>query len=157
MKVLRFLEENSRLTFKELAAMCDKEQGDIKALIDSYEQSGVILGYKTIIDWDKAGKEYVDALIEIKVVPQRDYGFDEIAEKISKYSEVKSVYLMSGGFDIAIILEGRTIRDIALFVAEKISVMDAVTSTSTHFVLRKYKSDGIVYNAPKADERSNCI
>ena len=157
MKVLRFLEENSRLTFKELAAMCDKEQGDIKALIDSYEQSGVILGYKTIIDWDKAGKEYVDALIEIKVVPQRDYGFDEIAEKISKYSEVKSVYLMSGGFDIAIILEGKTIRDIALFVAEKISVMDAVTSTSTHFVLRKYKSDGIVYNAPKVDERSNCI
>lgn len=156
MDILEYLENDGRLTDKELAVMCEKEEGDIRDMIDRYERSGVILGYKTVIDWDKAGREYVDALIELKVVPQRDYGFDELAGRISNYPEVKSVYLMSGGFDIAVMLEGRTIREVALFVAEKLAVMDSVTSTSTHFVLRKYKSDGITYKAPKEDERGNC-
>ncbi|MBQ2774487.1 MAG: Lrp/AsnC family transcriptional regulator [Clostridia bacterium] len=156
MNLLEFLEKDSRLTEKELAAMCEKEEGDIRTLIDKYERSGIILGYKTVIDWDKAGREYVDALIELKVVPQRDYGFDELAGRISNYPEVKDVFLMSGGFDIAVMLEGKTMREVALFVAEKLAVMDSVTSTSTHFVLRKYKSDGIVYKAPKEDERGNC-
>ena len=156
MNILELLEKDGRLTPKELSSMLQKEEGDIKKELAALEQNGTIVGYTALIDWDKTDREYVDALIEIKVIPQRDRGFDEIAAKICRYPEVKSVYLMSGGFDLAVMLEGRTMREVALFVAEKLSLLDSVTSTATHFVLRRYKDKGVIYGAEEIDERGNC-
>lgn len=156
-KLLELLENDSTLSPNQLAVMLDKEEGDIKTLISEYEEKGVILAYKTLIDWDKTDKEYVSALIEIKVTPQPDRGFDQIAEKISTYPEVQSIYLMSGGFDFAIMIEGRTMREVALFVAKRLAPIENVVSTATHFVLRKYKDKGVVFGAAPADERGNCL
>lgn len=152
---LQLLEDDSRLTAEQLAVMCDKDVGDIKKLIKEYETDGVILGYKTIVDWDKTDREYVTALIELKVAPQRDHGFDKVAEKIYNYPEVQSVYLMSGAYDLAVILEGRTMREVAYFVAQKLAPMEYIVSTATHFVLRKYKDKGVVYSEPEIDQRGN--
>ena len=156
-KLLRFLEKNAKLTPEELALMCEKEVGDIKRMLDSCEKEGIILGYTTVIDWDKTDIEYVNALIELKVIPQRDRGYDAIAEKIYNYPEVESVYLMSGGFDLAVMLHGKTMREVAIFVASKLATIEAVTSTATHFVLRKYKDHGVIFGAVELDERGNCI
>ena len=155
-RILKMLEEDARLTPAQIAIMTQTDEGDIKKAIAEYEKEGVIVGYQALIDWDKTDREYVDALIEIKVIPQRDRGFDEIAAKICRYPEVKSVYLMSGGFDLAVMLEGRTMREVALFVAEKLSLLDSVTSTATHFVLRRYKDKGVIYKAQPKDERGEC-
>jgi DNA-binding Lrp family transcriptional regulator len=152
---LQLLEDDSRLTAEQLAVMCDKDVGDIRKLILKYETDGVILGYKTIVDWDKTDREYVTALIELKVAPQRDRGFDKVAEKIYNYPEVQSVYLMSGAYDLAVILEGRTMREVAYFVAQKLAPMEYIVSTATHFVLRKYKDKGVVYSEPEIDQRGN--
>ena len=119
--------------------MLSKEEGDIKEMISRLEREGIILGRRTIIDWDKTDREYVSALIEVKVMPQRDRGFDKIAEKIYNYPEVQSLYLMSGGFDLALIIEGKTMKEVAYFVAQKLATIEYVTATATHFVLRKYK------------------
>jgi DNA-binding Lrp family transcriptional regulator len=136
--------------------MLNKEEGEIKDIIDDLEKQRVILGYKAVVDWDKTDKEYVTALIELKVVPQRDGGFDKIAETLCAYEEVQTAYLMSGGFDLALILEGKTMREAAYFVAEKIAVMEGIVSTATHFVLRKYKEKGVVYSLDeRADTRNN--
>lgn len=152
---LQLLENDARLTAEQLAVMCGKEVGDIKEMIDRCEREGVILGYKTLVDWDKTDREYVTAFIELKVTPQRDRGFDKVAEKIYNYPEVQSVYLMSGSFDIAVTIEGRTMREVALFVAEKLAPMEFITSTATHFVLRKYKDKGVIYGTPEKDERES--
>ena len=117
------------------------------------ERENIICGYHTMINWDNTGDEKVIALIEVKVTPQRGMGFDKIAERIYQYSEVESVYLMSGAFDFTVILEGKTMREVAQFVSEKLSVMDSVLSTSTHFVLKKYKDHGTVMCEKKEDER----
>ena len=155
-EILGKLENDCRISSHNLALMLNKEEGEIKEIIESLEMERVILGYKAIIDWEKTDKEYVTALIEVKVQPQRDGGFDKIAEKIYNYEEVQTVYLMSGGFDLAVILEGRTMREVAYFVAEKIAVTDGVIATSTHFVLRKYKERGVVYSLDeRADMRNN--
>jgi len=155
--ILQILENDSRLTAEQIAVMCDKEVGDIKKIIDAYEKEGVILGYKTLIDWDKTGREYVSALIELKVTPQRDSGFDEIAEKIYSYPEVRAMYLMSGAFDFAVMLEGRTMREVAYFVAQKLAPLDCVVSTATHFMLKKYKDEGVIFSIPEVDQRGNMI
>ena len=154
--ILQALEDHANLTPAQLAAMCGKETGDVKKLIETYEEIGVILGYKTIIDWDKTDREYVSALIEVKITPQRDRGFDRVAEQIYSYPEVQSLYLMSGGFDLAVLIEGKTMKEVAYFVAQKLAPIEDVISTATHFVLRKYKDKGIVYGAPEKDERGNC-
>ena len=156
-KLLKLLEKNAQLSTRELALMCEKEEGDIKTLIDAYEKDGVILGYTTVIDWDKIDSEHVNALIELKVIPQRDHGYDAIAEKIYNYAEVDSLYLMSGGYDLAVLLHGKTMREVAVFVAQKLATLDAVTSTATHFVLRKYKDHGVVFGAAEIDERGNVL
>ncbi len=156
-KLLKLLENDSSLTAEQLAVMLDKEVGDIKKLISKYEKEGVILGYKTLIDWDKTEREYVSALIELKVIPQRDGGFDSIAEKIYNYPEVQSVYLMSGGFDLALIIEGRTMKEVAYFVAQKLAPLENISSTATHFVLKKYKDKGVVYDKPEIDVRGNLM
>ncbi len=156
-KLLKLLEKNAQLSARELALMCEKEEGDIKTLIDAFEKDGVILGYTTVIDWDKIDSEHVNALIELKVIPQRDHGYDAIAEKIYNYGEVDSLYLMSGGYDLAVLLHGKTMREVAVFVAQKLATLDAVTSTATHFVLRKYKDHGVVFGAAEIDERGNVL
>ncbi|MBO5375012.1 MAG: Lrp/AsnC family transcriptional regulator [Clostridia bacterium] len=154
-KLLTLLENDSTLTAQELARMLDKEVGEIKNIIEKYEKDGVILGYHTVVDWDKTDREYVSALIEVKVMPQRDRGFDKIAEKIYNHPEVKSLYLMSGGFDFTVIIEGKTMKEVAYFVAQKLAPIEYVTSTATHFVLKKYKDKGVVYSTPEIDERGN--
>ena len=156
-KILNLLEENATLTAQQLAVMLDKEEGDIKKSIEAYEKDGVILGYKTIIDWDKTDKEYVTALIEVKLTPQKDRGFDKVAEKIYNYTEVQSLYLMSGAYDLAVFIEGKTMKEVAYFVAQKLAPVEGVLSTATHFVLRKYKDKGVIYGPAIIDERGNCL
>ena len=150
------LEADGRLTAKQIALMLDKEEGEIRDMIEKFEKEGIILGYKAIVDWDKTDREYATALIELKVTPQYNRGFDAIAERIYNYPEVQSVYLMSGAYDLCVILEGKTIREVALFVAQRLAPLEAVLSTSTHFVLRKYKDKGVIYGPANFDERGNC-
>jgi len=156
-ELLKLLENDSRLSPEKLALMLDKEEGDIKAMIEGLENDGVILGYKTMIDWDKTDSEHVCALIELKIVPQRDRGYEHVAQKIYNYPEVESLYLMSGGYDLAVFIEGKTMREVAFFVAEKLATIEDVTSTATHFVLRKYKDKGIVFGAVPTDDRGNFL
>ena len=156
-KILKALEDNATLTPEQLAVMFDKEQGEIKEMIRKYEADGIILGYKAMIDWDKTDREYVTALIEVKMTPQRDRGFDRVAEKIYNYPEVQSLYLMSGGFDLAVLIEGKTMKEVAYFVAQKLATIEDVISTATHFVLRKYKDKGVIYGPAVLDERGNLL
>ena len=156
-KLLKLLEDDATLTTEQLAVMLEKEEGDIKKMIQTYEKNGVILGYKTLIDWDKTDREYVSALIEVKMMPQRDRGFDRVAEKIYNYPEVQSLYLMSGGFDLSVIIEGKTMKEVAYFVAQKLATVEFVTATATHFVLRKYKDKGVIYGAEETDERGKLL
>ena len=155
--LLKILEDDATLTPEQLSVMLDKEVGEIRDIVKKYEADGIIVGYKTLIDWDKTDREYVTAMIEVKITPQRDRGFDRIAEKIYNYPEVQSVYLMSGGFDLCVLIEGRTMKEVAYFVAQKLAPIEYVVSTATHFVLRKYKDKGVIYGAPEIDERGNCI
>ena len=154
-KLLKLIENDATLTSSELALMLSKEEGDIKAMIDELEREGIILGTKTVIDWDKTDREYVNALIEVKVMPQRDDGFDKIAEKIQNYPEIKGLYLMSGGFDFTVLIEGKTMKEVAYFVARKLAPIEFVTATATHFVLKTYKYNGVIYNSPKKDLRES--
>ncbi|MBQ7300912.1 MAG: Lrp/AsnC family transcriptional regulator [Clostridia bacterium] len=154
--MLELLENDSTLTAEQLAIMIGGDVEEIKSLIRSYEKDGVIVGYKTLIDWDKTDREFVTALIELKVEPQMDRGFDSIAERICNFPEVESVFLMSGGFDIAVMIEGKTLKEVAFFVAEKLSTMEGVTGTATHFVLRKYKDKNTIYRREPVDERGIC-
>jgi DNA-binding Lrp family transcriptional regulator len=156
-ELLEIIEKNARLTNEDIAVMLSKEEGDIKKMIAEYEKDGIILGYKALIDWDKTDSEHVNALIELRVSPQPDRGFDKLAEKIGNYPEVSSLYLMSGGYDFMVLLEGKTMREIAYFVAQKLAPLDTVITTATHFVLRKYKDKGVTYGPAYVDERSNCL
>lgn len=156
-KILEFLENDARLTPAQIAVMTNKDEGDIKQAIKEFENNGTILGYQALIDWDKTEREYVDAVIELRITPQRDCGFDKVAEKIYSYPEVKSLYLMSGAYDLHVIIEGRTMREVAQFVAAKLAPLDSILSTSTHFVLKKYKDKGVVYANKETDERESCM
>ena len=156
-ELLEIIEKNARLSNKDIAVMLSKEEGDIKKMLEKYEKDGVIVGYKALIDWDKTENEHVNALIELRVSPQPDRGFDKLAEKIGNYPEVSSLYLMSGGYDFMVLLEGKTMREIAYFVAQKLAPLDTVITTATHFVLRKYKDKGVTYGPAYVDERSNCL
>jgi DNA-binding Lrp family transcriptional regulator len=154
-KLLTLLENDATLTPEQLSKMLEKEVGDIKKLILDYEKQGVILGYKTLVDWDKTSREYVTAIIEVKTTPQPERGFDRIAEKIYNYPEVKAVYLMSGAYDLSVLIEGKTMKEVAFFVSQKLAPIEAVISTATHFVLHKYKDKGVLYDTSEADERGN--
>ena len=155
-KILKLLEDDATLTPEQIALMLSKEVGEIKDAIKKYEKDGVILGYKTLIDWDKTEREYVSAIIEVKVLPQRDRGFDKIAEKIFNYPEVQAVYLMSGAYDLSVLIEGKTMKEVAFFVSQKLAPIESVISTATHFVLHKYKDTGVLFSPHAIDERSNC-
>ena len=156
-ELLEIIEKDARLTNEQIAIMLDKDVGDIKKIIGEYTENGIILGYKALIDWDKTDREYVSAIIELKVAPQRDRGFDRIAEKIYNYPEVQSVHLMSGGYDLMLMIEGRTMKEVAYFVAYKLAPIEDVVSTATHFVLKKYKDKGVIYKAPEKDERESLM
>ena len=152
-KLLQILEKDATLSPKEIALMLSKEEGDIKSMIEKLERDGVILGRQTVIDWDKTDREYVSALIEVKVMPQHDDGFDKIAAKLVNYPEIKGLYLMSGGFDFTVLIEGKTMKEVAYFVARKLAPVELVTATSTHFVLKTYKDKSVVYAKPERDQR----
>lgn len=152
-KILTIIEKNSKLTAKDIAAILGETEEKIAAEIEALEDEHVICGYHTLINWDKTGEEKVDALIEVKVTPQRGMGFDSIAERIYQYDEVNAVYLMSGAFDFTVFIQGKTMREVANFVSSKLSPMESVLSTSTHFVLKKYKDHGTVIEQNRTDER----
>ena len=157
-QLLDLLEQDARYTPETLSAMLAVTVDDVKKAVAELQADGTIVGYKALIDWDKTDKEDVTAFIEIRVTPQADRGFDKVAERIYSYPEVQDMYLMSGAYDFLLLIEGRTLKEVALFVAEKLSPIDGVVSTATHFVLRKYKDKGIVFGGePEKDEREGIL
>lgn len=154
-EILKLLENDPRLTAEQIAIILNCTKDEVANEIREFEKSGVILGYKTIVDWEKTDCESVTAMIEVKLTPQHNRGFDRVAEKIYNYPEVKSVYLMSGAYDLSVVIEGRTMKEVALFVSQKLATIESVISTATHFVLHKYKDTGMLYDAPEIDERGN--
>lgn len=153
-RLLTLLNENARLTTHQLAVMLDKTEEEVSNAITQYEKSGVIHGYKAVINWEKVDGNNAIAIIELRVSPKRERGFDEIAGKIMSLPEVDSVYLVSGGYDLGVIMHGGSMQEIAMFVMRRLSTLDSVLSTTTHFVLTRYKADGIVMNAAEEkDER----
>ncbi len=152
-KILTIIEKNSRIDVHDLAVLLGESEINVANAIGELEKDHIICGYHTMINWENTSEEKVVALIEVKVTPQRGMGFDKIAERIYNYSEVDSCYLMSGGYDLMIMLEGKNMRQVAQFVSDKLSTLDSVLSTATHFVLRKYKDHGTVFSAEEKDER----
>ena len=152
-KILAIMEKNSRIDMKDLAVLLGESEVAVANEIADMEKEHIICGYHTLINWDNTSEEKVTALIEVKVTPQRGMGFDKIAERIYQYNEVNAVYLMSGAFDFAVFIEGKTMKEVALFVSSKLSTLDSVLSTSTHFVLKKYKDHGTVLVEEVQDER----
>ena len=152
-ELLRIIENNSRIDVKELSMMLNVSEVDILNELSNLEKENIICGYFTLIDWEKTSVEKVIALIEVRVTPQRGQGFDRIAERIYNYPEVKSVYLISGGYDLLVILEEKSLREIASFVSNKLSTVESVLSTATHFILKKYKDSGTIMDKKHKDER----
>ena len=153
-EILDILESNSRYTDKEIAVMTGKTVEEVRDLICEYEEKNIIAGYTTLINWENTGDERVTALIEVKITPQRGDGFDKVAERIYKFPQVKACYLMSsGGFDLTVIIEGKTMKEVAMFVSSKLAVQEYVTGTATHFVLKKYKDHGTIFKEKKKDTR----
>ena len=152
-ELLAIIEKNSRIDLKELAVILGVEEIDVVNELAALEAEGIICGYHTLINWEQTTIDKVTALIEVRVTPQRGQGFDSIAERIYKYPEVRSVYLISGGYDLMIILEGKTLREVSNFVSDKLSTLDTVLSTATHFILKKYKDHGTVMAVQHKDER----
>ena len=152
--ILKLIDKNSKMSVHDLAAMLNAKEEEIQAEICAMEADQVICGYTTLINWDKVNdEEAVTALIEVKVTPQRGDGFDRIAERIYKFEEVEAVYLMSGAYDLTVIIHGRSMREVATFVSGRLATMESVMSTATHFILKKYKEHGIVLCEKNKDER----
>lgn len=151
--ILKLLEKNSRLDLKELAVLLDSTEAEIANEVAEMEKEHIICGYHTLINWDHTSREQLTAMIEVKVTPQRGEGFDKIAERIYNFPEVKSLYLMSGAYDFMVLLEGKTMKEISMFTSSKLAPLEAVLSTATHFVLKKYKDHGTVLEAKKVDKR----
>ncbi len=143
-ELLRIIEKNSRMDLKELAVILGVTEIDVVNELAALEAEGIICGYHTLINWEKTSVERVNALIEVRVTPQRGQGFDSVAERIYKYPEVHAVYLISGGYDLLVTLEGKTLKQVSTFVSEKLSTLDQVLSTATHFILKKYKDHGTI-------------
>ncbi len=152
-RILKLLENDATLTPEMLARMCQKDEGDIRAMIAEWEKSGVILGRRTLVDWELAGEEKVRAMIEVKINHKGAYAYDKLAQKIRNYPEVKSLYLMSGGYDFLVIVEGNSLKEVAFFVGDKLSSHEMVISTATHFVLNTYKENHVLFKTPTDDER----
>lgn len=156
-EILNLLEKNAKLTAEEIAVMTGRPVPEIERDIDSMEKSKIILAYNAIVNWEKTDRDPVTALIEVRVTPQRDQGFDRIAARIYRYPQVKSCYLMSGGFDLMVIIEDENLKDVAMFVSEKIAPLDSVISTRTHFILKKYKMNGTEFAVKDEDNREAVV
>ena len=153
-EILNILDkEKGNVSRAKIAQMLGMEETEVADKIEKMEKENVIVGYKTIVNWDKTDKDVVVALIELRITPQRGEGFDKVAERIYKYPQVKSLYLMSGAYDLAVTIEGKSMKEVALFVAQKLAPMDSIISTATHFVLKKYKEEGIVFEDDEKDTR----
>lgn len=153
-EILNILDkEKGNVSRAKIAQMLGMEEKEVADKIEKMEKENVIVGYKTIVNWDKTDKDVVVALIELRITPQRGEGFDKVAERIYKYPQVKSLYLMSGAYDLAVTIEGKSMKEVALFVAQKLAPMDSIISTTTHFVLKKYKEEGIVFEDDEKDTR----
>ena len=153
MQVLEILNEDCRTPLERIAIMTGETLENVAKAIEEMENDRIILHYAPIINWDKADRERVEGMIEVKVTPQRDLGFDAIAGRIYRFDEVKSVYLMSGNYDLLVLVEARTLKELASFVSEKLSTLEAVTGTATSFVLKRYKQDGVIFDGEKSDKR----
>ncbi|NLW80002.1 MAG: Lrp/AsnC family transcriptional regulator [Ruminococcaceae bacterium] len=156
-KLLQVLEANARLTLEEIAAMVNESAEAVAKRIDDYKREGVLRGTRTLVDWDKVGGNGVQALIDVRVSPKKGHGFDEIAEAIALLDEVDGVQLMSGGYDLSVAISGASFQEVAWFVARRLSPMDDVLSTATHFVLRTYKKDGALFGTEHRDERQGVL
>ena len=156
-ELLDILEQNAKLTATEVAVMTGLTEKQASDAIAAYERDRIILGYKAMINWEKTDKDFITAMIEVKLVPQRDKGFDSIAERIYKYPQVKACWLMSGSYDLSVMIEGKHLNEVALFVAEKLAVIDGVQSTATHFVLKKYKDGNIIFDSGEPDDREAIV
>ena len=152
-RVLEILENDCDITSEQIAVMLDKTADEIEKIIADLKKEMIILRNKCVVNWEKTDKEFVTASIELKVTPQRGDGFDKIAERIYQYPEVKSLYLMAGTYDLNVIIEGKTLQDVSHFVATKLAPMECVISTATHFVLKKYKDDGVIFEDKMEDGR----
>ncbi len=156
-KLLKIIEKNSRVDIKELAVILGEAEIDVANELAALEADGTICGYHTLINWENTTLEKVSALIEVRVTPQRGQGFDHIAERIYNYPEVDALYLISGGYDLLISLEGKSLKEISMFVSDKLAPLDSILSTATHFILKKYKDHGTVLAKKKSDEREMII
>lgn len=157
-EILEILEKNFRYTDEQIAVMAGKTVEEVREAIRDYEEKSIIAGYTTLINWENTGKEVVTALIQVKVTPQRGEGFDKVAERIYRYDQVQACYLMSsGGFDLTVIVEGKTMKEVATFVAQKLAVLDNVDGTATHFVLKKYKDHGTIFKEKKNTDNREAI
>ena len=156
-EILKLLSTNARYTIEQLAIMLAATPEDVASEIDELEKTGIICGYKTVIDWEKIDDTSVSAIIELNVVPKADLGFEEVAEKVASYSEVEAVYLMSGGYDLNVVVKGKTLQDIARFVARELATIDSVTSTATHFVMRRYKEMDVKLFEEDSDDRGTFL
>lgn len=152
-KVLHLIENDARLSAKTMAIMLDEDEEKIAAIIDKLENEKYILGYNTIINWERMGNDGVTAMIDVKVTPEREVGFNNVAERICRFPEVRCVYLMSGTYDLSVTVTGETMQDVARFVSHKLSTLEQVQSTTTHFVLKRYKQDNFVFEEPQEDKR----
>lgn len=152
-QILEMLGRDCRTSLEDMAVMLNESIENVARFIDEMEKEQVILSYRPVVNWDKTDRQFVEAMIEVRVTPQKERGFDAIARRIYQYEEVKSVYLMSGAYDLLILAEAPTLKELALFVSEKLSVLDTVTATSTSFVLKRYKQDGVIFMGDREDKR----
>ena len=152
-QLLKILEDNARMSVEDIAAMLNKSPAEVAAMIDLARAQGIIKGYKTLVDWEKAGVNRVEAVIELNVSPKKSRGFDEIAATIAAFDEVESVLLMSGGYDLLVLVEAKSLKELALFVSSKLSTLEMVTGTQTSFVLKRYKEEGVIFDGSQSDNR----
>ena len=156
-ELLKMLSTNARYTVEQLAVMLAADTQEVAAEIDALQKEGIICGYKTVIDWEKVDATSVSAIIELNVVPKADLGFEDVAEKVASYPEVEAVYLMSGGYDLNVVVKGKNLQDIARFVARELATIDSVTSTATHFVMRRYKEMDVKLFEGEKDDRGTYL
>lgn len=152
-RILELIEQDAKLSAKTIAGMIDQNEDDVRSIINQYEKDKTILGYHAVVNWERTDWEGVTAMIEVKVSPEREVGFNSIAERIYRFPEVRSVYLMSGGYDLSIIVEGESMKDVARFVSHRLSALDQVQSTVTHFIMKRYKEDHFIFDENEEDKR----
>ena len=153
-QMLHILEKNAFLSDSQLAAMLDVPQEQVASLREELEQEGILCGYHALVNWDRLHTEYLEAFIELKVIPKPEHGFEEIASTIASFDEVESVFLMSGGYDLFVTVAGKSFHQVAMFVAKRLAPLESVQSTATHFVLKRYKKEGVFFTEPEIDERN---